>query len=62
MLSIYPGSISILPQTFPVRPLKYITLYSVLYFSAGKVGRGEGENTGINKGKELVAVVVSLFP
>jgi hypothetical protein len=34
----------------------------VLYFSVGKVTRGEGANTGVNKEKELFAVMVNLFP
>jgi hypothetical protein len=37
-------------------------LYSVLYFSVGKVARGDGEDTGIRKEKELFAVMVKLFP
>jgi hypothetical protein len=31
-------------------------------FSVGKVTRGEGENTGINKQKEVFAFMVNLFP
>jgi hypothetical protein len=37
-------------------------LCSVLYFSVGKVTRGEVENTGVNKEKELFAVMVNLYP
>jgi hypothetical protein len=40
---------------------KYIILFSVLYFCVGKFTRGEGENTGIYKEKELLAVVVNHF-
>jgi hypothetical protein len=41
---------------------KYIILCSVLYFSVGKVTRGEGENIGVNRMEELFAVMVNLFP
>ena len=61
MRIIYHGSSSVLLQTFSVHLLKYITLCSDLYFSVGKVTRG-GENTGGNKGRELFAVMVKLFP
>jgi hypothetical protein len=33
----------------------------VLYFSVGKVSRGEGENTGIDREKELFAVLSEPF-
>jgi hypothetical protein len=39
----------------------YIIYCSVLYFSVGKVTRGEGQNPGVNK-EELFAVMVNLFP
>ena len=35
---------------------------SVLYFSVGKVTRGEVENTGVNKENGLFAVMVNLYP
>jgi hypothetical protein len=37
-------------------------LCPVLYFSVERVTRRGGENTGINKEKELFAVMVKLFP
>jgi hypothetical protein len=46
---------------FSVCLFKYIVLCSVLYFSVGKVTRGE-ENTGVNSEKEIFAVMVNLFP
>jgi hypothetical protein len=33
-----------------------------IIFFVGKITRGEGENTGVNKEKELFAVMVNLFP
>ena len=54
--------IPVLPQNFCVCLFKYIILCSVLYFSVGKVARGDGEDTGIRKEKELFAVMVKLFP
>jgi hypothetical protein len=45
-----------LPQNF-----LYVSL-SVLYFSVRNAIRGEGENTGVNKEKELFAVMVNLSP
>jgi hypothetical protein len=46
---------------FPVWLLKYIILCFVLYFSVGKVTRGEGESTGSDKEKELLPVMVNLL-
>jgi hypothetical protein len=51
-----------LPQNVSVCLFKYIILCSVLYLCVGKVTRGEGENTGVNKRKEPFIVMVNLFP
>ena len=41
------------PQTFSVCLFKHILLCSTLYFSLGRVTKGEGENTDISKEMEL---------
>jgi hypothetical protein len=41
---------------------KYIILCTILYFSVGKVTRGEEENIGVKKEIEQLAVMVNFFP
>jgi hypothetical protein len=60
MVSDKCDCITVLLQNISVCLFKYIILCSVLYFSLGKVTRG-GENTGINREKDLFAVGVC-FP
>jgi hypothetical protein len=54
--------IPVLEQNFYVCLFKYIILCSVLHFSVGKVTSGQGENIGVNRVKELFAVMMNIFP
>jgi len=52
--------IAVLPENYSVGLLKYNIFYSVVYFSVLKVTRGGGENTCINKEKDISAVMVKI--